>query len=128
MKTAASFMPKTSAKLTLGDYAMLKRDDGRYVPLVFLAPVPGKRVTFYGGLLALISSEATLSHAGSKVAVAEVAMIDIDAFPEANAPIVGNIRGRLDEGNIEKRVEETRTHSRVWGRRTPLKYANALAV
>lgn len=126
--TGASFIPKSAAKLTIGDYAMLKREDGRYVPLVFLSVVPQKRAVFYGGLLAVILTEPVIAQSGPELDVVEVALIDIDAFAEAGAPIVGNLRTRLDEAEINVRVDQMRLQSRVWGRRTPLKYANALAV
>lgn len=127
MSDAASFVPKSSAKLALGDYGMLKREDGRYVPLVFLAPVPGKRVVFYGGLVAVICSEPTVEETGPELEVAEVSMIDIDAFAEAGTSILGNISARLDAAEIQVRLGQLKLQSRVWGRRTPLKYANALA-
>jgi hypothetical protein len=124
---SAPFIPKTSVKLRRGDFAMLKREDGRYVPLVFLSPVPGKRVVFYGALLTVLCDAAYIPEGKGKLCIAEVAMIDIDVFSELNAPILGNLGAHLSEPEVEERLNEMRTRSLVWGRRTPLKYANNIA-
>lgn len=126
--TTEPFIPKSAAKLTHGDFALLPRDDGQYVPLVFLAPVLNKRVVFWGALLSEVCADRTFSETGSEVELWQVAMIDIDVFTEANAPVLGNLSPRLNAQEVDARLSEMRTHSRVWGRRTPLKYANELAV
>ena len=107
---------------------MLKREDGSYVPLVFLSPVPGKRVVFYGALLAVLCDNAFIPEGIGRLSLAEAAMIDIDVFSELNAPILGNLGAHLSEPEIEGRLNEMRTRSLVWGRRTPLKYANSVTV
>jgi len=118
------FIPKTSVKLQRGDFAMLSREDGRYVPLVFLSPVPGKRVVFYGALLAVLCDTAYIPEGKGRLSIAEAAIIDIDVFSELKAPILGNLGEHLSEPEVEGRLNDLRTQSLVWGRRTPLKYAN----
>ena len=120
-----AFIPKTSVKLKRGDYAFLPRDDGRFVPIVFLDHVPKRRVTFYGALLDLVLDKPFIDADGPRLKLGELAMIDIDAFGAANAPVVGNLLTRLDEMHIRAQLEQ-HTQGLVWGKLTPLRYANAL--
>lgn len=122
-----AFIPKTSVKLKRGDYAFLLRDDGRFVPMVFLEHVPKRRVTFYGALLDLVLDEPFIDAKGPRLNLCELAMIDIEAFGAANAPVVGNLLERLDEIHIRAQLKKQRTQGLVWGKLTPLRYANALA-
>jgi hypothetical protein len=123
---SATFIPKTSVKLRLGDFAMLQRDDGRFVPLVFLSPVPGKRAVFYGALLSCVCEAASIPKDTGSLALSEVAMIDIDVFSKFDAPVLGNLVEHLSLPEVESRLNEMKSRSLVWGYRTPLKYANAI--
>lgn len=96
--------------------------------MVFLSKVLNKRVVFYGALLALVSDTPVIAEGGPVIEIAEVAMIDIDVFSEHNAPIQGNLFRRLSKADVEARLLQMKTHSIVWGRRTPVKYANSLDV
>jgi len=68
-----------------------------------------------------------MEQVGPPLALGEVAMIDVRVFEAANAPIVGNLSARLDEADVRERLDRQQLRSIVWGRATPLKYANALS-
>lgn len=121
------FIPKTTAKLKRGDYALLVRSDGRSVPLVFLDHVPNKRNVFYGALLNATTNQPVLEAHGHMLGLYdELAMIDVDAFAYSCAPIIGNISSRLEILQVEAELERQRVRARVWGKAIPLRYANEL--
>lgn len=116
--------PKTTSNLSKGDYALIRRSDGRYVPLVFLAHVPRKRVVFYGALIEMVLDTPHIESDGEPIRLGELALIDVAAFEAAQAPLVGSLLARLDQADLTKQLHRQTQNARVWGRLTPIKYAN----
>ena len=116
------FIPKSTAKLSLGDYCSIRRDDGLYVPLVFLSKAGKLRTSFYGALLSHTAHTPEIPDGGGTLKIFVTALVDIRAFAE-NAGILGNIAARLDEYEVTLALEKIKVKTNVWGYRTPLKYA-----
>jgi hypothetical protein len=107
-------IPKSNLKLNRGDYAFLRRDDGRFAILVFIAPVDGMRSAFWGAILAVVCRVASLPNSAT-LPVSTMALMHIGVFAHNDAPIVGNLDARLDQPDIQGRLLATRQRNRVLG-------------
>ena len=121
-----SFIPKSNVKLKRGDYAYLQRADGRYAVLVNLAPAQTTRSAIWGALLANVCEGPSLPAGTSPLPVAMMALMHIEVFAKNAAPIVGNLDARLDQGDVERRLEVTVQRNRVCGWRAVARLAGEL--
>jgi len=120
---ALPLFPKSAVKLSLGDYCSLRREDGLYVPLVFLSKAGSSRSSFYGALLSHTARSAVLSSGGSYLKIFMAGHLPVKVSAENDAPIVGNIAKRLDEFDVAQTLETMKEKINVRGYRTPLKIA-----
>jgi hypothetical protein len=121
-----AFIPKSTAKLVLGDYCSLKRDDGKFAPLVFLSKVGNARSYFYGALLSQIQESEVIPEGKNIFSFFEVALLPIKVFSENNSPIIGNIADRLSKPEVTLTLQNIETKTNVWGYRTPIQYGNRI--
>ncbi|MDB4451558.1 hypothetical protein N9131_00905 [bacterium] len=123
-------IPKSTTKLSTGDYCLILRDDGMAVPFVFLQAVPGKRSYFYGALVSPPLPSAT-SVIPERLTVAGQAMLHIKCFKENNTPIVGNVAGEIGDAALATAQRACTDMSvgavhGVWGNRTIIRRANEM--
>lgn len=123
-------IPKSTVKLTPGDYCLIKRDDGKYVPLVYLFSPAKKRSSFYGGLVNCLIDD-TADNCPNNLSIVFHALLHISSYKENNTPILGNILPKLDSKKIalmEKEANELKVgyKNSAWGHRTIYKYANQI--
>ena len=119
-------IPKSTAKLNEGDFAWLEREDGMFVPFVFISKAEGKRSYFYGGIVNLVTSKS--SDLPSNLNIEKYALLHLDAFKKNQLQVEGNLTNNLREGLIQKIKKEISdfsegSKSSVWGYRTIYKYA-----
>ncbi len=127
-----SMFPASASKLKPGDFCFVPRADGRFVPFAFLCPVKGKRGSFYGGILDVSVPRASAEELPAAVRIKEFALVHIGCFKENDTPIVGNIAsciGAQAFAEVNRTVNDLSigATSKVWGHRTILKYAAAVA-
>ena len=111
----ASFIPKSNVKLSRGDYAFLERPDGRQAILVYLAPVGTMRSAIWGALLTAVTEQRSLPPGAGRLPIAMMALMHIQVFAKNAAPIVGNLDARLDQADVERRLQATTQVNRVCG-------------
>lgn len=124
-------IPKSTAKLQGGDFCWIERDDGAFVPFVYICKQKNSRSYFYGGIAKALVNDTQISSLSNDINVAEYALLHIKCFKENNTPIAGNIASHLSSGLLESLREESHktgvgSKTNVWGYRTIYKYANAV--
>lgn len=122
-------IPKSTVKLKEGDFAWIERDDGMFVPFVFISRAQGKRSYFYGGIAELVASRE--SELPPNLNIEKYALLHIDAFKKNELSIEGNLSNKLKNGlidSLQKKITDfsVGSKSNVWGYRTIYKYANAV--
>lgn len=125
-------LPASTVKLNPGDFCFIPRDDGKFVPFVFLCTYRDKRSSFYGGIIDVSVSRASVEELPPTLAIKEYALVHISCFTENNTPIVGNLADRIGSevlSAIKRSVHDfsVGATSRVWGHKTIVKYANTVA-
>jgi hypothetical protein len=126
-------IPRSTAKLSPGDYCVVERTDGSAVAFAFLGSVPGKRSYFHGALLSPPFDRESISNLPSKFEVCSRAMVHINCFAENETPIVGNIADRIGVFELEAAYRACTdtgvgaVHS-VWGHRTLARRAEDVGV
>ena len=121
-------IPRSTARLSPGDYCVVKRNDGTAVAFAFLGSVPGKRSYFYGALLSPPFDSDSIRNLPSKFEVRSRAMLHIKCFAENETPIVGNIADRIGTAELGAAYRACTDMSigtihSVWGHRTLLRRA-----
>lgn len=121
-------IPKSTAKLKEGDYCLVMRDDGGYVPFVYVGKRNNERSYFFGALADIVVSD-TNSKLPERIELLEHALLHIKCYKENNTPIVGNLLDHLDQKALAHIQSDISTSGightvRVWGYRTIIKYAN----
>lgn len=122
-------IPKSTVKLNEGDFTWLERDDGKFVPFVFISKAAGKRSYFYGGIVELVASKEV--ELPNNLNIENYALLHIDAFRKNKLAIEGNLLNHLKAGLI-KQIKNNildlsvGSKSSVWGYRTIYKYAGAV--
>lgn len=123
-------IPKSNANLTEGDFCLVPREDGKYVPFVYVGKRASERSSFFGAFANVVVANPPDPFQNC-VQLLEHALLHIKCFKENNTPIVGNLRQHLDEGVLAdiaadiQRSEIGHT-TRVWGWRTLFKKANSV--
>jgi hypothetical protein len=109
------------------------RTDGRVALLVYLYPQGNSRSYFFGALAAETVQAPALALIPPQVELMEQALLHIKCFKENDTPIAGNIIDRLDAAILITPNSAAHSHgvgsiSHVWGYRTIVTNANAIAV
>ncbi|GAA0208415.1 hypothetical protein GCM10009123_14860 [Kangiella japonica] len=121
-------IPKSTAKIEDGDFCWIKREDGLFVPFVYICKQGNSRSYFYGGIACSLSEKANLDDLPDNIVIRDFALLHIMCFKENETPIAGNITNKLKAGVLEKiKIDLTSagigSKSSVWGHKTILKYA-----
>ena len=95
-------IPKSTAKLSEGGYCWIKRDDGKYVPFVYISKQGNSRSYFYGGLITTTIYSESTEDIPSGIEVKDYALLHIKCCRENDTPIVGNLSEKLSAGNIDR--------------------------
>ena len=124
-------IPKSTAKLIEGDFCWILREDGRFVPFIFIQSQNKSRSYFFGGLANQIVKEKSTEELSDSIQINEYALLHIHCFKENNTPIEGNLKNKIKSGTIATIKSDINKNSigsvtKVWGYRTILKYANQL--
>jgi hypothetical protein len=124
-------IPKSNARLSIGDYCLVQRHDGRYVPFVYVGKRGAERMYFFGALANVILSSGLLDCIPERLVLGAHALIHIKSYRENNTPILGNIRDRLDELSLARIARDLEGSgightASVWGWRTIIKYADQI--
>ena len=124
--------PKSNAGLRSGDFCFVPRADGRCALFVYLYPRAKSRSYFFGALAKKVIASSSLELIPAQIALDEQALLHIKCFKENDTPIAGNIFDRIDTALFNALRSEAHSHgvgsiTRVWGYRTIVKHANALA-
>ncbi len=122
-------IPKSNIKLKTGDYSLIKRIDGKYVPFVFLYPVKDKTKYFYGCILECLLENNDVEEIIPMQVIKEFALIPITFFSAHYIEIKGNIENKISGESIQKVKNEINSNyvgkeSLVWGINMPIKKAN----
>lgn len=96
------------------------------MPLVFLSKAGNSRSCFYGALLSHTEQNDAISAGDGIIKIFIAALLPVNVFSENNAPIVGNVAGRLGEDEVAMTLGTIKEKTNVWGFRTPLKYAQQI--
>ena len=119
--------PVTTAKLKEGDFCLLTRSDGKFVPFIYICSRPHTRTSFFGAIADCVLETTKPEELPHRISVRFFALLHIHCFEKNATPIIGNLRSRLDGREIERlRREATGTTTHVWGYRTLYKYANQI--
>jgi len=125
--------PKSNMGVRSGDFCFVPRTDGRAALLVYLYPQGKSRSYFFGALAADIVEAPALELISRQVVLTEQALLHIKCFKENDTPVAGNIIDRIDPAILI--AMNSAAHSgrvgaiiRVWGHRTIVTKANAIAV
>ncbi len=106
------FQPKSTAKLRLGDYWAVRRNDGQFGYFAFLYPFSGRT----GMITALLNHVgASESLRADRVQIHSVGVTTIRTFMATQSVIQGNVAEKLDLAECEAWREEFQTRSTVWG-------------
>lgn len=124
-------IPKSTAKLSEGDFCWIMRNDNTYVPFVFIEKEGASRSYFFGGLLYFISNTEDINDLPENLNIYEQALLHIECFKKNDTPIIGNIISKINREDLEKAKNKTKDQSigatsKVWGYRTIYKYANLI--
>lgn len=106
-----------------GDYCLVKRDDGKFVPFVYLFKRGNDRSYLFGGIVNYICKEEN-SPLPKKINIFDYALVHIKCYRENNTPIIGNIIDKIDAIKLSEMKELVKTKNNVWGYKTIIKYAN----
>ena len=122
-------IPKSTAKLQEGDFCLIQREDGKFVPFVYVAKQGSSRSYFYGGIANIILESQDIDNLPNNIDISEYALLHIKCFKENETPIIGNLKNKLKNGTLNKiiaNVTDTSVGSKssVWGYKTISKYAN----
>ncbi len=122
-------IPKSTAKIKEGDYCLIQRDDGRYVPFVYLFKQGASRNYFYGGIANTVLESDNSEDIPNGIDVTDYALLHIKCFKENNTPIVGNLMDKLKKNTFTTITSDVSnasvgSKSSVWGYKTIFKYAN----
>ena len=125
--------PKSTAKLKPGDACLVPRDDGRFVPLIFICSPTGKRSAPYVGLLSVVLESNDISLVPDGAKIGPWALIHISAYRENKTPIVGNLATKVGLEAISEVAllaldRGIGAKQSVWGYKTIVKYANSVVV
>lgn len=121
--------PKSTASLKQGDYCLVPRDDGLFVPFVYVGRRGSDRSYFFGALAdAVVRSSEDMPE---RIVLLEHALLHIKCYVENNTPILGNLSSRLDGGAMVEIISDIHRSgvghtTRVWGHRTVIKLANGV--
>jgi hypothetical protein len=121
--------PKSTANLKEGDYCLVPRDDGLFVPFVYVGKRGNSRSYFFGALADAVVSDADRDQLPEHLTLLGHALLHIKCYTENNTPIVGNLSERLGSAAMARIVSDINSSgvghtTRVWGHRTIMKYAN----
>ncbi len=127
------FIPKSTAKLSEGDFCWIKRDDNLFVPLVFICKKGNSRSYFFGGLLNVTCKTQSIGNLYDNLEIYEHALLHIECFKKNSTPIIGNIKTKINNAEFENAKTKTSDFSigsisKVWGYRTIYKYANKIEI
>lgn len=121
-------IPKSTASLKVGDYCLVPREDGSFVPFVYVGKRGTDRSYFFGALgnSVLTASEEALP---ARLELLEHALLHIKCYKENNTPIIGNVAARIDSKVLARIAIDINTFNvgqktSVWGHRTLVTYAN----
>ena len=124
--------PNSTNRLVVGDACLIRRSDGRHVPFVYVGKRPGDRCYFFGALADVAVNAPDLGRLPAQVTLREHALVHIRCYKENNTPVVGNIRERLDRGQLQQIAADIDSSgvghtTRVWGWKTIVERATSLA-
>jgi len=124
-------IPKSTAKLSEGDFCWIKRNDGLFVPFIFICKQGNARSYFYGGIVNCLCESPDINKIPSKVYIYEYALLHIKCFKENQTPIVGNIHNKLQEKYLKKIHANINDFSigatsNVWGYKVIYSYAEKI--
>lgn len=121
--------PKSTASLKHGDYCLVPRDDGLFVPFIYVGRRGSDRSYFFGALAdAVVKGPDEMP---DRLKLLEHALLHIKCFAQNNTPILGNLSSRLDAGAMAGIIADIHGSgvghtTRVWGHRTVVKSANGI--
>lgn len=125
-----TMIPKSTSKLKRGDFCLVPRVDGLFVPLVYVEKPPRTRATFFGTLapVAVVGADRLPQRIDI---VGPLVNLGIDFFREHQVPIVGNLLHLLNQDEVSCLAEDA-LHPKVgsiisvWGHLTVLRKANEI--
>jgi hypothetical protein len=125
-------IPASTTKLRPGDVCFIPRSNGGFVAFVYVCAPAKSRSALYGSLVDAIVDEPKLELMPQKLSILKPALVHISSYRENNTPIVGNVADRIGEHTLRKAAAEATSTavgsvSKVWGHKTILKYADAVA-
>jgi hypothetical protein len=124
--------PKSNAGASAGDFCYVRRTDGRVAIFVYLYPQGRSRAYFFGALAADVLSDSDPKLVPPRIRLTEQVLLHIKCFQENETPIAGNILDRIDPKTLSSMRTEADSNDvgsihRVWGHRTIVNRANAIA-
>ena len=106
----------------------MRRNDGLLVPLVFIRSMKRSRSYFYGAVVDALFEVGTDVTSQRNLRLSCHASLHIECFSKNEVPIVGNMLDCLDKKQFDAVYDDVVASyighkSKVWGYRTPYKYA-----
>jgi hypothetical protein len=122
-------IPKSTASLTVGDACFISRTDGRHVPFVYVGRRGKDRAYLFGAFADVAVDKPEIDSLPQRMTLREHALVHVKSYQENNTPIVGNVRARLSDEQLERITADIASSSigqttRVWGWRTLIEKAN----
>lgn len=122
-------IPKSTVKMTPGDFCFVRRTDNRFALFIYLCPQGNSRSYFYGALATVVVDEPNVGNVPAKLQIIDHALCHIECYRENDMPIHGNVADRIGP-DVFKQVTESvndmtiGAKHKVWGHHTIIKRAN----
>jgi len=127
--SARLMIPKSTVKMTPGDFCFVPRTDDRFALFIYLCPQGTSRSYFYGALATVVVDEPNVANIPAELQIGDHALIHIHCYRENDTPIHGNLANRIGPEvfrQVTESVDDMTIGARhkVWGHRTIIKRAN----